>query len=138
MSLEPFADVSDVEEIWGELSVAEAKTVDGWLAVASTNLRLLGRKRGVDVDQFIAGNELLTEAAKNAVVASVRRVLMNPNGIRQRSLTETDGPFGDTRSETLDSSVSASKFYFDADDVSWLPSPPRQRFGSFRVKAGLR
>lgn len=138
MSLEPFADVSDVEEVWGELTVVEAGTVKGWLAIASTNLRLLGRKYGLDVDQFIAGNELLTEAAKNAVVASVRRVLMNPRGIRQRSLTETDGPFGDTSSETLDSSVSASKFYFDLDDVSWLPKPPRQRLGSFRVKAGLR
>lgn len=138
MSLEPFADVSDVEEVWGELTVAEAEKVKGWLAIASTNLRLLGRKNGLDVDQFIAGNELLTEAAKNAVVASVRRVLMNPRGIRQRSLTETDGPFGDTSSETLDSSVSASKFYFDAEDVSWLPKPPRQRFGSFRVKAGLK
>ncbi len=137
MALEPFATVEDVEEVWGELTVAEAETVEGWLKVASTNLRLIGRKRGVDIDRFIAGNELLEEAAKNAVVASVRRVLLNPKGLRQRSMTMTDGPFSDTGSETVDSSISSSRFYFDDDDLIWLPALRRQGFGSFRVKAGL-
>ncbi len=137
MALEPFATVEDVEEVWGELTVDEAEKVEGWLNVAFTSLRLIGRRRGVDVDQYIAGDPLLQEAAKNAVVASVRRVLLNPNGLRQRSTTMADGPFSDTGSETLDSSISSSRFYFDDDDLIWLPALRRQRFGSFRVKAGL-
>lgn len=136
MALEPFATVEDVEEVWGELTVAESATVDAWLRIASTNLRLKGKKRGIDVDDFIKDDPLLIEAAKNAVVASVRRVLMNPKGLRQRSRTQGDGPFTDTDSETLDSSISASRFYFEDDDLSWLPKKKTRRYGTIHAKSG--
>ena len=138
MALDAFADIADVEAVWGDLSVEETAKVGGWLTVASTNLRLIARKRGVDIDAFIAGDELLTEAAKNAVVASVRRVLLNPKGLRQRSTTTTDGPFSDSGSETVDSALSSSEFYFSGSDLDWLPAPPRRRLRSFTIKSGYR
>lgn len=138
MALEPFAQIEDVEAVWGDLTVEEEAKVTAWLVTASNNLRLIGRRRGIDVDQFIAGDELLTQAAKDAVVESIRRRLINPTGIRQRSRTVTDGPFSDTSSETIDSAVSAGGLYFNPSDLEWLPGPPRGRFRSFSVRSGFR
>lgn len=138
MALTPFATADDVIAVWGELSTAEEERVEAWLVIASNNLRLIGRKRGIDVDQYIAGDELLTEAAKNAVVASIRRVLLNPKGLRQRSTTTTDGPFSDTGSETVDSSLSSSEFYFSDNDLSWLPGAPKSKLRSFSIRSGFR
>lgn len=138
MALYPFATVEDVVAVWGELTVDEESKVEAWLEVASTNLRLAGRKRGIDIDQYIAGDDLLTEAAKNAVVASIRRVLLNPKGLRQRSATNTDGPFSDTDSETVDTTLSSSQFYFSDNDLSWLPGAPKSKLRSFAVRSGFR
>lgn len=136
MALNPFADVTDVEEVWGELTVGEAKKVEAWLAIASTNLRLAGKRRNIDIDAYIAGDELLTEGAKNAVVSSVRRVLMNPTGARQRSTSTVTGPLSDTHSETVDSSLSSAAFYFSDEDLLWLPKKRKKRFGVMRANSG--
>lgn len=138
LTLTPFASVHDVETVWGDLSVEDEAKVEGWLDTASTNLRLIGRKRGINIDQYISGDELLTEAAKNAVVASIRRVLLNPKGLRQRSVTVTDGPFSDSGSETVDTALSASEFYFSDNDLSWLPAAPRRGLRSFTIRSGFR
>lgn len=137
MALTPFADVEDVEAVWGELTVAEEAQVQAWLVTASNNLRLIGQQRGVNVDAYIAGDELLEQAAKDAVVESVRRRLINPDGIRQRSRTVTDGPFSDTAMETVDTALSSGVLYFTDDDLRWLPARRSRKIGSFRVKAGL-
>lgn len=138
MARDPFATVEDVEAVWGELTVGEETKVGAWLLIASNKLRLKGRKCGIDVDQFIAGDELLTAAAKDAVVASIRRVLLNPKGLRQRSVTTTDGPFSDTGSETVDAALSSSAIYVADEDLSWLPCAPKNRLRSFSVKSGFR
>jgi hypothetical protein len=138
MALDPFATVEDVEAVWGELPVDEESKVEAWLVIASNKLRLKGRKCGIDVDQFIAGDELLSDAAKDAVVASIRRVLLNPKGLRQRSVTTTDGPFSDTGSETVDTAISSSAIYLADEDLTWLPCAPKNRLRSFSVKSGFR
>lgn len=138
MALTPFATAENVAAVWGELTVDEESKVEAWLLIASNKLRLKGRKCGIDVDRFIAGDELLTEAAKDAVVAAVRRVLLNPKGLRQRSVTTTDGPFSDTGSETVDAAISSSAIYIADDDLTWLPCTPQKRFRSFAVKSGFR
>lgn len=136
--MDPFADVPHVEADWGELTVAEATQVTNWLVTASNNLRLIGRKRGVDVDAFIAADPVLVQAAQDAVVACVRRRLMNPSGVRQRSTTTVTGPYTDTTSETIDQAVSSGGLYFTDDDLAWLPTAVRRRFGSFTVRSGFR
>lgn len=136
MALQPFATVEDVVAVWGELTVAEETQVEAWLVTASNNLRLLGRNRGVDVDSFIDGNELLEQAAKDAVLESIRRRLMNPDGIRQRSRTVSDGPFSDTSSETIDTSISSGGLYFSENELAWLPASKRRRFGTIHASSG--
>lgn len=138
MALPTFAEVEDVQAVWGELTLAEETQVSAWLVTASNNLRLIGRERGVDVDSFILGDDLLEQAAKDAVVESIRRRLMNPEGIRQRSRTTTDGPFSDTSSETIDTAISSGGLYFNDDDLRWLPPvrSGRNRFRSLRAKSG--
>ena len=120
---EPFANSDDVEAVWGELTVAETVTVDAWLLTASNNLRLIGRKRGIDIDAFIRGDEILEQAAKDAVVESVRRRLSNPRAIRQRSTNQGAGPFSNTSSETVDSSAASGLLYFTEGELMWLPLP---------------
>lgn len=137
MALNPFASVDEVEAVWGELTVAEEAQVEAWLVTASNNLRLIGQERGVNVDTFILGDELLEQAAQDAVVESIRRRLMNPEGIRQRSSTVVTGPTSETESETIDSAISAGGLYFNDDDLRWLPKKPRKRrFGVMRAKSG--
>lgn len=134
--LEPFAGPEDVEDVWGELTLDETKLVVSWLGVASTNLRLLGRKRGFDVDNFIASDELLKTAAKNAVVESVRRRLSNPRALRQRSTSPNAGPFGITESETVDATASSGLLYFTDAELDWLPVKKRGGFRTIHAKSG--
>lgn len=136
MALNPFAEVHDVEAVWGELTVTEEAQVDAWLITASNNLRLIGLERGVSVDSYIEGNELREQAAKDAVIESIRRRLMNPEGIRQRSRAVTTGPTSETESETIDSAISAGGLYFNSDDLRWLPKRSKRRFGVMRAKSG--
>lgn len=137
MALQPFATVDEVEAVWGELTVAEEVQVSAWLVTASNNLRLIGQQRGVDVDAFILGDELLEQAAEDAVVESVRRRLMNPDGIRQRSRSIVTGPTSETESETIDTAISSGGLYFNDDDLRWLPALSRKRrFGVMRAKSG--
>lgn len=133
---EPFATSADVEAVWGELTVAETATVDAWLITASNNLRLIGRKRGIDVDKFILGDEVLTQAAKDAVVESVRRRLSNPRAVRQRSINQGAGPFSETSSETVDSSAASGLLYFTDNELIWLPFPPKNRMRTIHAKSG--
>lgn len=133
-----FAIVEDVAAVWGDLTVTEESLVAAWLTTASNNLRLIGRRRGINVDDFIADDELLTNAAKDTVVEAVRRRLMNPDGIRQRSRTVTDGPFSDTTNDTIDSAISSGALTFTDRDLEWLPIPRRRVFQSFTVRSGFR
>lgn len=133
---EPFATSDDVESGWGELTVAETVLVDAWLITASNNLRLIGRKRGIDIDSFIRGNEILEQAAKDAVVESVRRRLSNPKAIRQRSINQGAGPYSETSSETVDSSAASGLLYFTDGELLWLPIPRKGRFRTIHAKSG--
>lgn len=133
---EPFATSADVEAVWGELTVAETAMVDAWLISASNNLRLIGRKRGIDVDKFILGDDVLTQAAKDAVVESVRRRLSNPKAIRQRSINQGAGPYSETSSETVDSSAASGLLYFTDNELIWLPFPPKNRMRTIHAKSG--
>lgn len=132
MTLPPFATEADVEATWGPLSPEDEAKVRSWLTSASNMLRVIGRNRGIDVDAYIADDELMREAAKDAVVASVRRVLMNPTGIRSRTIQQTATPYAGTETETLDSSLSSARFYFDPTELAWLPFK-RSRFGTLRM-----
>ncbi|MHC6175466.1 Gp19/Gp15/Gp42 family protein [Glutamicibacter sp. X7] len=133
----PFATVDDVAEGWAEpLTVEQERMVQRWLETASNNLRLIGRKLGIDIDTYIQGDDVLIMAARDAVVESVRRRLMNPNGIRQRSISQGATPYSETNSETVDNTLSSGRLYFLDDELQWLPSKPRQPFRTLHAKSG--
>lgn len=132
----PFALLEDVIEAWGELTVDEEVRVQAWLETASSNLRLTARQRGIDIDAFLLGDEVLIRAARDAVVESVRRRLSNPRAIRQRSITQGAGPYQETNSETTDSSASSGLLYFTDNELLWLPTRPKQRFKTLHAKSG--
>lgn len=133
---EPFALLEDVAEAWGELSVDEERLVNSWIETASNNLRLVGRKRGFDIDQFIQGDAVLTRAAHDAVVESVRRRLSNPKAIRQRTFSIGAGNFADSGTETVDSSASSGLLYFTDSELQFLPMRPKQRMKTIHSKSG--
>ena len=132
----PFALLEDVIEGWGELTVDEERLVRAWLSTASNNLRLTARKRGIDIDAFIQGEAVLIQAARDAVVESVRRRLTNPRAIRQRSINSGVGPFSDSSTETVDSTASSGLLYFTDMELQWLPFRPRQRFRTLHANSG--
>lgn len=133
MAFAPFATADDVIAIWGELTQDEQDRVEAWIDQASIDLRVIARNRGVDIDALVASDELAAEVAKNAVVRSIKRVLMNPEGWRQKSTTT--GPFSD--SGTLDTAISSGLVYIADSDIVGLFPRRRATIRSFRLNAGL-
>ncbi|MBF4578955.1 Gp19/Gp15/Gp42 family protein [Frigoribacterium sp. VKM Ac-2530] len=132
--MDPLADPSDVEEVWGDLTVEETRKVEAWIDQASTKLRSMARRRHIDLDSLIAKDALAKNAARDAVVNAVRRVLLNPKALRQSS--STTGPF--TESGTIDTSASSGAIYIAATDVVDLfPQERRSGIRSFRIRSGL-
>ncbi|ARC55982.1 hypothetical protein AS850_02700 [Frondihabitans sp. 762G35] len=133
MEMTPFASSDDVAEVWGDLTLAEEAKVDAWIAQASTKLRVKARKRNVDIDHLVETDELAKLTAKDAVVNAIKRVLMNPEGYRQKA--STTGPF--TESGTIDTALSTGLIYISDDDLDGLLPRTSNRIRSFRVRSGL-
>lgn len=131
--LTPFATPEDVAAVWGELSSAQEDLVEAWLGQASNQVRLIARKRNVDLDALTSSDTLASALVRDAVVNAVKRVLMNPEGFRQ--LSRTKGPF--TESSTIDTALSTGMIYIADADIAGLFSNQRGRFRSFRLKPGL-
>lgn len=135
--MEPFATIDDVIADWGDIGTTEDESqVETWINALSNRLRLIGRKRGQDVDALVASDPLAKEGAKDAVVAAVRRRLQNPDGYRQLTESETTGPLSESRSLTLDTSISGGGMNFLVDDLLWLPTAKKGRIQSFGVRSG--
>lgn len=135
--LHPFADVDDVISDYGVIgSVDDEDRVRTWIDALSTRLRLIGRKRGVDVDLLVNSDPLCREGARGAVVAAVRRRLQNPEAYRQVTDSETTGPLSESRSVTLDATVSGGGMNFLTDDLLWMPKPSKRIIRSFTIRSG--
>ncbi len=127
--MEPFATAADVAAIYRALDADETTLATGLLAAASVKLRV----RVPDVDDKVAASPLLAEVAKFAVAAAVKRVLMNPDALRQFS--ETTGPFSE--SNTVDAAVSSGALYLSDGDLEGLVSSGGPVIGSVRLRMGL-
>lgn len=130
----PFAIPDDIVAVWQPLTPAQEIIAPGLIDQASNKLRLAGRRKGKDVDaMFDSGDDVVRDAITAVIVNAVKRVLMNPEAVRQYS--ETTGPF--TESKTIDSAVSAGILYLAPGDLSDI-FPTRSPYTSFRLRAGLR
>ena len=134
MAIESFAEPRDIAAVWQPLDPAEEILAPALLRQASTKLRLEARRRNVDIDSLVFGDELIAEAAKDTVVNAAKRVLMNPEAARQMSVTT--GPM--TESKTMDTALSSGLLYLsDSDLADVFPPVPRRLMRSFTVRAGM-
>lgn len=115
----PFADPSDVQAIWRTLTGDEWSLAAAWIDEASQQVRdEVPDVDGFDVDERIVAGSLSADTVRSVVARMVRRVMVNPEGLRAR--TEQTGPFSVTR--TTDSSNSSGEMYITARELARLTS----------------
>lgn len=134
MALASFAAPDDIVAVFRPLTPVETTLATGLLAQASLKLRLAARKLGADIDTLML-DELTAAAVVATVVNAAKRVLMNPEALRQ--ISTTTGPMTD--SKTIDAAVSSGLLYLsDADLADVFPAQPKSLMRSFTVRAGMR
>jgi hypothetical protein len=120
--MEPFADIQDVQAIWRSLSDEETVSASAWITEASQQVRdEVPDVGGLDVDERIAlasdaANYLNPATVRSVVARMVRRVLMNPEGARQRSQSVDDY----SESVTVDSSLSSGEMFISPREMARL------------------
>jgi hypothetical protein len=120
--VEPFADVQDVQAIWRPLSDDESVLVAAWIIEASQQVRdEVPDVGGLDVDERVAlaadaAHYLSAATVRSVVARMVRRVLMNPEGARQRSQSVDDY----SESVTVDSSLSSGEMFISPREMARL------------------
>lgn len=125
--MEQLVDAIDVEQrlINKEFTTAERVVIDTWIGDLLAEIRLSIS----DLDELAEnGNYLAT--LKRVVAAAVKRVLDNPRGLRQMSVSIDDY----TRSETIDSTSSAGLLYLTGDE--WSQLVPALDGDSFSIRLG--
>lgn len=128
---QPLAVADDVVEIFRPLTEQEATNTTAMLRYVSA----LIRSKVPNLDGRVSAGTLDPDLVVLAAIMPVKRVLMNQEGVRQKS--ENTGPFSD--SFTLDSAISSGLLYVSVDDVAeLLPKVTTRRFGSINVSMGLR
>lgn len=128
----PLAEPDDVAAIWHTLTDAQVALAQALISQASTKLRLLGRKNNIDIDALILADPLMASLVKDMIANAVKRVLMNPDAVRQMS--RTTGPWSE--SKTIDTAISSGLLYLDPAELVNI-IPPKSPFRSFRVRGGL-
>lgn len=115
--MEPFADIADVEAIWRPLTDAESQLAAAWIDEASQQVRdEVPDVDGLDVDERITAGSLSAGTVRSVVARMVRRVLMNPEGVRQRTHTLDD--FQETI--TVDSALSSGEMFISPREMNRL------------------
>ncbi len=71
-----FAELSDINLLWRNLSAAEEERAEALLPVIAASLRTEAKKTGRDLDKMIEENPDLAEVAKSVTVDVVARTLM--------------------------------------------------------------
>lgn len=122
-----FATIYHVEDTWRRLTDPEKKTAQALLGYASEMLRATF----TDIDDRIAAGKLSPGLARLAVVQMVKRVLANPDGVRQESI--------DDHSVTYDIDVARQGLRITDSEVRLVRSLPagRSSAGTIRTTPGL-
>lgn len=128
--MDPFADVQDVAAIWRSLSDDESNLVAAWIDEASQQIRdEVPDVDGLDVDERITAGTLAATTVRSVVARMVRRVLMNPEGARQRSQGVDDYQ----ESVTLDASLSSGEMFISEREMARLMGSPASSRSAFSV-----
>lgn len=102
----------------------ESAVVAVWIEDLEADVR--GRISNLDA---LAADPLYLSTLKRVISASVKRVLDNPRGLRQMSVSIDDY----VRSETIDSTASAGMLYISDDD--WTLLIPTLEGDAFSIRA---
>lgn len=86
---------------------AETAVIEVWIEDLEADIRA----RVDDLDS-LAGNPIYMNKLKRVITSSIKRVLDNPRGLRQMSISIDDY----VRSETVDSTASAGLLYISDED----------------------
>jgi len=113
----PFADPSDVEAIWRPLTAAEVQLTEAWITEASQQVRdEVPDVGGLDVDERVTAGSLSADTVRSVVARMVRRVMMNPEGARERSQTVDD--YQET--VVVDTALSSGEMYITPRELKRL------------------
>lgn len=74
--MKEFATISDVEELWRQLTPAEMERAEKLLPIICDSLRMEADKVGKDLDEMIEEKPTLASVAKSVTVDVVARTLM--------------------------------------------------------------
>lgn len=74
--LEPFATMSDVEDLWRKLKLEEMDRAEKLLPIISDSLRMEAEKVGRNLDSMISEKPYLLAVAKSVTVDVLARTLM--------------------------------------------------------------
>lgn len=110
-----FADISDVEEMIGEIDAMDVDKVKGYLRRAST----LIRSSVAHIDLRIAQQTLDAQTVADIATDMVIRVLRNEEGVKQ----ETIGP----TAVTYDPTVASGRLFLSPDELFTLTPPAAVR-----------
>lgn len=103
----------------------ESRVINKWIGDLLAEIRL-----GIsDLDE-LAEDANYVATLQRMITASVKRVLDNPRGLRQMSISIDDY----TRSETVDSTSSAGLLYLTDDE--WSQLVPALEGDSFSIRLG--
>ena len=123
-----FATVADLTARWRSLSDEESSLALTLLADASAVIR----NRFPDIDTRVSDGDLSADMPMIVAVNMVKRVLLNPSGVKQ----ETTGPY----SATFQFEVMAGYLVLSKNDEAMLAASPAAASTpakSIRVRAGL-
>lgn len=91
-----YATVDDLEDFWRPLSEAEQARATVLLALASSRLRLYGKKVGVDVDAQVQDDPDYAQTAQWVVMEATKRALSTPVDTPPvDSFQQTAGPYSE-------------------------------------------
>lgn len=118
--------ITDVQARLGRvLTDLEQAQVTAWLE----DLNALVRARVPDLDDQLESGEMDRAVLKLVFTQAIRRLLLNPEGLRQ--YTESIDDYSVTK--TVDSSVSSSALYLSDDE--WAMLLPETAEGAFTIRA---
>jgi hypothetical protein len=127
---DPLATSDDVAAVLVRpLTAAETSYVDALIA----NVSALARKKVPQLDQYIADGRVDESLAAFAVAMVVRRLLLNPEGASQHSVSV--GPFVESITHSTDTRNEQGTF--TDEELSWLKPAAPLGFGTISMTAGL-
>ena len=123
------ADLADWQDVQARLldrTLTEPQqfTVGVWIGDLSADIRL----RIPDVDAQVAASEDFAKTVKRVIAGAIKRVLDNPKGLRQSTVSVDDY----SKTETVDTTGSSGKLQLSEDD--WDDLLPASSGDSFSIR----